>query len=216
MLLMAGALVSSACSGDSGALPGPSVNPLNILTSGAAEPSARQLELIADGEVNFQEYEEAYLAFVQCVTDAGITIREGPRLDVHGQNYRTSFAVGSTPAEAEASNRVMAECQDRHLRSVLVLWSAANRPSEALLQEAQQALRACLADRSIEMPPHLTGDDFGALLSAAASGEPGGIPAGRSLDEISPVLAEHPDAGAVFLEFLTCRERVGEQFAVGW
>lgn len=216
LLLMAAALVISACSGDSGELAGPTVDPVNILTSGAAEPSARQLEMIADGRVDFQEYEQAYLAFVQCVTDAGITIREGPRLDVHGQNYRTSFAMGSTPAEAQASNRLMAECQDRHLNSVLVLWSAANRPSEELLQEANQALRDCLAEREIEMPLHLTGDHFGALLSAAASGEPGGIPEGLSLDDISPLLAEHPDAGSVFFEFLTCRERVGEQYPVGW
>jgi hypothetical protein len=171
--------------------------------------------MISDGKVNFEEYEEAYLAHIQCALDEGLELRQEPRLDAHRKYYEASFSLGSA-AEYEANELRLETCQERHLLSVLRLWDAANRPSESLLQEANQALRACLTDLGIEMPPHLTGDDFGALLQAAASGEPGGIPAGRSLDEISELLAEHPDAAALFLEFLNCRERVGEQYPVGW
>lgn len=217
---IAASLFVVSCSGDDNGgrdRDAPGQSDVNAITSGGTKPSERQLELIADGKVTFTEYEEAYFAYIQCVKDAGLKLRTEPQLDAHRQYYEGgSFSVGSSAAEAESNGRIIETCEVRHLLSVLLLWTAANRPSEELLQEANQALRDCLAERAIDMPPHLTADHFGALLQAAASGEPGSIPDGRSLDDISPLLVEHPDAAALFLEFLNCRERVGEQYAVGW
>lgn len=208
--------VASACDDAGSREPAsPTLDDANVTTFGIAEPSARQLEMVSDGEVNFQEYEEAYLAYIQCVGDGGIELREKPHLDAHGKYYEAAFWLG-TESELEANKLIMQTCQDQHLLSVLRLWDSVNRPSEALLQQANQAVVDCLSSRSIEKPSHLSIDEFAVLLQAAASDEVRLIPTHLSLDDIEPVLAEGRDASELFASFLACRREVAQQFPVGW
>lgn len=215
VIVAAGCLASACSAGGNRESASPTVNDANITTFGVTEPSARQLEMVSDGEVSFQEYEEAYLAYIQCVVDEGIKLREKPHLDAHGKYYEAKFSLGSE-AELEANKLVLQTCQDRHLLSVLRLWDTANRPSESLIQAANQALVDCLSEQSIMMPAHLTIDEFAVLLEAAASGEARLIPAHLSLDDIETALAEGRDASMLFSAFLACRREVAQQFPVGW
>lgn len=218
-LILLGAVASlvAACTGgDDDAEPGdPAVDPSDITTSGFADPSSRQLEMIADGEVTFEEYEEAFFAYIQCALDAGIRIREEPRLDAHGQYYSASFSMGAG-AEYETNRLNLDTCQDRHLLSVLVLYADTTRPSESVLQKANEAVVSCLATNGIEMPSHLSLDDFAILLEAAASGDLEHVPPRLSLNDLEPLLIEAPDPGALFLTFLSCRDEAAQQYPVGW
>lgn len=214
-IVMAGC-VASACGDASGRESHPpTVNDANVTTFGVADPSARQLEMISDGAVSFQEYEEAYLTYIQCMVDGGIKLREKPHLDAQGKHYEASFSLG-TERDLEANKLIMQTCQDQHLLSVLRLWDAANLPSEYLIQQANQAVVDCLDKQSIKKPLYLTIDEFGILLEAAASGEVRGIPAHLSLEDIKDVLAEGRDGPGLFSAFLACRRGVAQQFPVGW
>lgn len=214
-IIVAGCIASACGDASSREAASPTADDANVTTFGIAEPSARQLVMISDGQVNFQEYEEAYLTYIQCIVDDGIELREQPHLDANGKYYEASFWLGSE-SELEANKLIVQTCQDRHLLSVLRLWDDANRPSESLLQQANQAVVDCLDKRSIKKPSHLTIDEFTILLQAAASGEVRGIPAHLSLDDIEDVLAEGHDASELFSAFLACRREVAQQFPVGW
>lgn len=216
LVVVVAGCVASACDDAGSREPTSStVDDANVTTFGIAEPSARQLEMVSDGEVNFQEYEEVYLTYIQCVVDEGIELREKPRLDAHGKYYEASFWLGAE-TEVEANRLIMQTCQDQHLLSVLRLWDTANRPSGSLLQQANQAVVDCLDRRSIKKPSHLSIDEFAVLLEAAASGEVRLIPTHLSLEDIEVVLAEGRDASDLFASFLACRREVAQQFPVGW
>lgn len=210
-------LVAACAGGDGDALPaGPTVDPAYILGSGLAEPSPRQLEMIADGEVTFEEYEEAFFAYYQCRLDAGMRVRQEPQLDVHGIKYEASFFMGSTTEELEENTLKAETCMERHLLSVLPLWSRATQPSEALLQEATEAVKSCLAAEQIEVPTHLSLDDFAILLEAAASGHVELVPSGLSLGDLEALLEAAPDAGVLFMTYIACRDEAAQQYPVGW
>jgi hypothetical protein len=215
LALLGGVLVSCSSGGDAAPSNRPTVDPALILTSGNNEPSERQLEMLADGEVTFQEYEEAFFAYVQCADDAGIGLRSEPQLDAHGLKYSATFRGAPDIAQAEANLQKLSTCEEIHLLSVLRLWDETNRPSEALLQEAEAAATACVAEGGVEIPPHLSFNDFGTLVAAVASGETR-LPSHLSLDDIQAVIEAFPDPSLPLLLFFQCREMIAAQYPVGW
>jgi hypothetical protein len=115
-------------------------------TSAWTTMSAFQRGLIEDGEVSFADYEAAVLAFTQCVEEAGLSFLDEPAYNSGTRKFEFSIVIGETVADADAGDADTMNCATEYFSHVQALWNWNNAPTEAELQEADAAWRACMLD----------------------------------------------------------------------
>jgi hypothetical protein len=108
--------------------------------------SAFQRELVEDGEVSFADYEAAVLAFAQCIEEAGLSFVDDPVYNPATRRFDFSIVTGETIADANVGDSVVLDCATGYISNVQALWNWNNAPTEAELQEADVAWRACMID----------------------------------------------------------------------
>jgi len=126
--------------------------------------SQSQKEVLAKGYVTFEEYEQAMLNAVACFHEGGIAT-EGPTLDRTGTYYEY---VAKIPDDADYP-RLEAwynKCTAEHLDGILAAWNWQHRASEQEIQQAREALAACLRESGIEVPTAPTSADFSTAMQA--------------------------------------------------
>lgn len=129
------------------------------------ETSDFQRELVADGHLEFEEYEAAVFATYRCMLEGGLRVSEPRR--VSGQRFEYSWRVSE---DGKAANDVYERCYGEHQSLVDLVWTYQTLPTEEDVQEARVALRDCLRDRGIQVPDTPTSADF---LALARGGVPG-------------------------------------------
>jgi hypothetical protein len=145
-------------------------------------------ELLRDCVLTLAEYEEAALRYKQCLEGAGYTVtREWPPNEFRGFAMEGSgYAPPGDEAAKAALNKGWDDCQRYNPRELGRFWSQRYRPSEAMLQEARNALGACLRELGVQMSEKPSTEEMTAYLLAKTS-----------LDE-----------------FFQCQERVVEEFGL--
>jgi hypothetical protein len=68
--------------------------------------SAFEIDVLSDGQVTLEEYREAQRRFIDCIADAGLTVRITGSLDSGTQQYEVSSSRGD-----EATNTVVSDCE---------------------------------------------------------------------------------------------------------
>lgn len=129
------------------------------------------LEMVADGILDFGEYEQALLAFQSCMNQHGWPDAEGyPRLAPWGE-YLVKFGGrpkvdGQSPIEGIAG---ASECTKRYWRGISRPWNLHHQPSEREMQDARNAVAGCLRDRGVDAPESPSADQLLRAYDSAMS-----------------------------------------------
>jgi hypothetical protein len=187
-----------ACGGGNAApaalTPNPDVLPLSSAMLRQHEPDASPYEwsLISDGDLTYSEYEASALAYVGCVTEAGLRFVEPPVADARGKFW---FVI-DVPDSADGA--VVGRCRDEFHAVIDLLWATHVSQSgrgEEHVEAARRALVDCLRDAGLEdIPDDASGADYLPLFSPADSRFTG----------------EHQQT------FFDCRARVAEDYNLPW
>lgn len=105
-----------------------------------------QRELLLDGELTFDDYEAAVLAFTRCIEESGLHFVDRPIYNEGNRKFEYSIATGSSQEDAREGDSKVTLCAFEHISSVQAVWNWINRPSQAELGEADDVWRACLRD----------------------------------------------------------------------
>jgi hypothetical protein len=128
-----------------------------------AEPDVD--EILADGSVTFQEYEESVLKTVDCIRAAGIAVA-APELRFQRKYYRYDFEIPG--ASSDDLFPLVEGCLDKW-RPIEDAWYMENQPTEDDLQKARQMLIQCLRQEGIEIEDDATEATFQALARSPSS-----------------------------------------------
>jgi len=137
------------------------LNPVALteLRKGAGK---EQLEMLADGEVTFQEYEQAILSTITCISNAGITVGT-PELKYQRKYYWYDWEIPGDKAD-ELFPKLDA-CTGAW-RPIVDAWYLEIAPTEAEISAGRRALLTCLRDAGIDIPVEATEQDFARLRSS--------------------------------------------------
>ncbi|MCC6958594.1 MAG: hypothetical protein IT301_02000 [Dehalococcoidia bacterium] len=137
------------------------LNPVALteLRKGAGK---EQLEMLADGEVTFQEYEQAILSTITCISDAGITVGT-PELKYQRKYYWYDWEIPGDKAD-ELFPKLDA-CTGAWL-PIVDAWYLEIAPTEEEISAGRRALVTCLRDAGIDIPVEATEQDFARLRSS--------------------------------------------------
>ena len=137
------------------------INPVALteLRKGAGK---EQLEMLADGEVTFQEYEQAILSTITCISDAGITVGT-PELKYQRKYYWYDWEIPGDKAD-ELFPKLDA-CTGAW-RPIVDAWYLEIAPTEEEISAGRRALVTCLRDAGIDIPLEATEQDFARLRSS--------------------------------------------------
>lgn len=133
------------------------------------------LELMEDGDLTFEEYEQTIFSYMRCMEDFGFeAVSNFPRLTPWGtyQVRIASFDFGSrgiTPGEVTAHDQA---CEQSYWRGISRLWDLAHQPTEIELQNARRDFASCLRERGIEMAEDPTSQVLTDGFAEAAQGRP--------------------------------------------
>ncbi|MGE3074204.1 MAG: hypothetical protein AB7N24_13205 [Dehalococcoidia bacterium] len=132
---------------------------LTELRKGAGE---EQAAMLADGEVSFDEYEQAILSTIKCISDAGITVGT-PELKYQRRYYWYDWNIPGEKAD-ELFPKLDA-CTGAWL-PIVDAWYLENAPTEEEISMGRRALVTCLRDDGIDIPVEPTEQDFARLRSS--------------------------------------------------
>jgi len=137
------------------------LNPVALteLRKGAGK---EQLEMLADGEVTFQEYEQAILSTITCISNAGITVGT-PELKYQRKYYWYDWEIPGDKAD-ELFPKLDA-CTGAW-RPIVDAWYLEIAPTEEEILAGRRALVTCLRDAGIDIPVEATEQDFARLRSS--------------------------------------------------
>lgn len=128
-----------------------------------AEPDVD--EMLADGSVTFQEYEESVFKTVACIRAAGIAVPD-PELRFQRKYYRYDFAI---PGESSDELFPLVDGCLEKWRPIEDAWYMENQPTENDLQKARQLLIQCLRREGIEIQDDATEETLQLLAGSASS-----------------------------------------------
>jgi hypothetical protein len=131
---------------------------------------AFQRELLRDCVLTLAEYEEAALQYKLCMEEAGFTItREWPPNEFRAFGMELlGYAPPGDQAAKAALDKSADDCQN-YTRELGRFWIQRYRPSEAMLQEARNALGACLREFGAQMSEQTTTEEIVAYVRAQTS-----------------------------------------------
>lgn len=109
----------------------------------------RQVAVLLDGDLTFDEYEAATLAAISCTAERGFPLIGDVTYDRVANEFDYSIQGGPTAqGVAEAYN----ECLDTHVGYLGVVWFEMHKPTIAELQAAADAM-SCLASAGVASYP---------------------------------------------------------------
>ncbi len=132
------------------------------LTELRKQAGDEQLSMLADGQISFDEYEQAILSTIKCISDAGISVGP-PELKYRRKYYTYDWEIPGDRAD-ELFPKLDA-CTSAW-RPVVDGWYLENTPTEEEISSARRALVACLRDAGIDIPAEPTEQDFARLRSS--------------------------------------------------
>lgn len=149
-----------ACSSGGDGVSAPSPLPINPTALAAGDFESK---LVADGELTFEEYERAFLAFGECAKTLGWEFPEPPRLTSR-QNYEFRLyrpnSEGVAPETIQASQRAVESCRMEYFDEIQRVWSLKTALSGVERQEARDDLGRCLELAGYDLPEHPSSDDW--------------------------------------------------------
>ncbi len=162
--VMAVAIAVLGCRNEGSGKPDDALQGLNSvalteLRKGAGE---EQAAMLADGEVSFDEYEQAILSTIKCISNAGIAVGT-PELKYQRKYYWYDWQIPGEKAD-ELFPKLDA-CTSVWL-PVVDAWYLENAPTEEEISAGRRALVSCLRDAGIDIPVEPTEQDFARLRSS--------------------------------------------------
>jgi hypothetical protein len=130
------------------------VGPGTVDSLRADGTASEVLELMEDGDLTFEEYEQTVFSYMRCMEDFGFeAVSNFPRLTPWGtyQVRIASFSFGErgiAPGEVSAHSQ---ECERSYRRGISRLWELRHQPTELELQDARKAFARCLRERGIDV-----------------------------------------------------------------
>jgi len=133
-----------------------------------------QRDILADGDVSFEEYESAVDRALTCMREGGLTVDRRGTTEVDGQ-ARIDYTV-DTPSGDRTAAATLDSCYDRYARLVDTYWQAVvpERDGYYARRDAAltPALQECLTRNDVTWAPGESMDEL--LLRAAELQEDGG------------------------------------------
>jgi hypothetical protein len=124
-----------------------------------------QVGLLQDGLLTFSEYEEAFLAMVQCVEAAGLTLVERPQLTAEEKYYLLLWYRDRQ--EMERDQPKADACRAEYFESIDRTWARRDPSAYAsMYASALEALKACLSEAGSDLPEKPSLDDLHVLRDA--------------------------------------------------
>lgn len=124
-----------------------------------------QVGLLQDGLLTFSEYEEAFLAMVQCVEAAGLTLVERPQLTAEEKYYLLLWYRDRQ--EMERDQPKADACRAEYFESIDRTWARRDPSAYAsIYASALEALKACLSEAGSDLPEKPSLDDLHVLRDA--------------------------------------------------
>ncbi len=121
------------------------------------ELSDYQRVAFEDGEIDFEEYEEALFSHLDCLRAEGIRVYD-PVLEteVNAYSYVTDDPLPEEGIDLEA---VMTSCEEEYLSEIEFGWAVANAPDPAEREAFYASVAACLREQGLTVadssPPEL-------------------------------------------------------------
>jgi hypothetical protein len=169
LVLFAGVTAACQVPGLAGSpdVPGSSVAP-------APTPQEFEAALLEDG-LTFEEYETAFLAFVECAAGFGYKLQSDPVLTSR-KNYE--YQLGRKLADGESEQRRQdaragfEACRVRHFDAVQRQWVIQTAMNEAELQEARDHLGACMRAAGYDVPEHPAQENWTGYVRVIEGADP--------------------------------------------
>jgi len=117
-----------------------------------------QADLLADGVIDYQEYEKAVLATISCLRDQGFDVI-GP-VPASGGELDYSYGGASTLEESERQGAVGVDCEETYLNYVAAAYASVIAPSAEERQERLVSYAQCLRDAGVDLPDIVTEAEF--------------------------------------------------------
>ena len=118
--------------------------------------------MLADGEVTFQEYEQAILSTITCISDAGITVGT-PELKYQRKYYWYDWEI---PGDKAGELFPKLDACTGAWQPIVDAWYLEIAPTEEEISAGRRALVTCLRDAGIDIPLEATEQDFARLRSS--------------------------------------------------
>jgi hypothetical protein len=118
-------------------------------------------EVLADGDLLFEEYEEAFLLSERCTTDLGLTIydRRAPSfIDVGSYGAQASHALDLATEDA------VSRCKLDYTTDLSLIWGQIYHPTQGDIEASRREMAKCLNERGAGLPDVPSPQDFSAFL----------------------------------------------------
>lgn len=133
MLVAAGVIYSNA-------------GPDDVTSSGTMQPAANHDEMMEDGRITFDEYEDALRAAIRCAEAQGVEVSP-PVVGADGVTLDYSIYSGVL---GESAIEIFDDCYSMHAHSVDVHFQTS--PEVAAARDAfERAMRACMQESGIDV-----------------------------------------------------------------
>ena len=132
---------------------------LRELRKDAGDEQAAMLE---DGKISFDEYEQAILPTIRCISNAGITVGP-PELKYQRKYYWYDWEI---PGDRADQLFPKLDACTSNWQPVVDGWYLENAPAEEDIASGRRALVTCLRDAGIDIPTQPTEQDFARFRSS--------------------------------------------------
>jgi len=131
---------------------------IGMHTRATAAGSDFQAALLADGVVDYAEYEEAVLATIGCLRDQGLQVF-GPTLLSSGL---LDFSYGGAPTREESDRQgaIGNECEEKYLFYVGMAYGMTIAPSSQERADRLVSYAQCLRDEGFDVAQTFTASDL--------------------------------------------------------
>lgn len=165
-------VVGMACGSDAGSESNTAVSAPVI----EAPPTPQDFEAaLLEGGLTFEEYEEAFFAFVGCIDEEGWSLVGEPTLTSRlSYDYDLVSSVRET-AGPEARDQALAgleRCRTEYFDAVQRQWAIQTAMTETEAQEARDHLGACMRAVGYDLPEHPAQDDWNDYIRVIEGSDP--------------------------------------------
>jgi hypothetical protein len=127
-----------------------------FIAGAIADAGEFQAEILADGKVDFAEYQRSILAVITCIKEEGLEVRGPPVLEPDGYTYIYFYGVpegGEAKLSDAQVNGKYNSCYSRFGELVDSVWFAQNAPT---MGDASPALKRrfldCFSENGVDLP----------------------------------------------------------------